>query len=43
MKYKPHEYQAYATEYILNHPIVAVLLDMGLGKGSLPASMKLMY
>lgn len=32
MKYKPHEYQAYATEYILNHPIVAVLLDMGLGK-----------
>lgn len=32
MKYKPHEYQAYATEYILNHPIAAVLLDMGLGK-----------
>ena len=32
VKYKPHEYQAYATEYILNHPIVAVLLDMGLGK-----------
>ncbi len=32
MKYKPHEYQVYATEYILNHPIAAVLLDMGLGK-----------
>lgn len=32
VKYKPHEYQAYATEYILNHPIAAVLLDMGLGK-----------
>ena len=32
MKYKPHEYQIYATEYILNHPIAAVLLDMGLGK-----------
>ena len=32
MKYKPHEYQVYATEYILAHPIAAVLLDMGLGK-----------
>ena len=32
MKYMPHEYQVYATEYILNHPIAAVLLDMGLGK-----------
>lgn len=32
MKYKPHEYQVYATEYILTHPIAAVLLDMGLGK-----------
>jgi SNF2 family DNA or RNA helicase len=32
VKYKPHEYQVYATEYILNHPIAAVLLDMGLGK-----------
>jgi SNF2 family DNA or RNA helicase len=32
VKYKPHEYQAYATEYILNHPIAAILLDMGLGK-----------
>lgn len=32
MKYKPYEYQVYATEYILVHPIAAVLLDMGLGK-----------
>lgn len=32
MKYKPYEYQVYATEYILTHPIAAVLLDMGLGK-----------
>jgi len=32
VKYKPHEYQDYATEYILAHPIAAVLLDMGLGK-----------
>lgn len=32
MKYNPHEYQAYATEFILSHPIAAVLLEMGLGK-----------
>jgi len=32
MIYEPHEYQKYATEYIENHPICAVLLDMGLGK-----------
>lgn len=32
MKYKPHDYQTYATNFILTHPISAVLLDMGLGK-----------
>ena len=32
MKYDPHEYQTYATEYILQHPIAAILLSMGLGK-----------
>ena len=32
MKYVPHDYQAYATQFILDHPIAAVLLDMGLGK-----------
>lgn len=32
MKYNPHDYQIYTTEYILTHPIAAVLLDMGLGK-----------
>ena len=32
MKYSPHEYQAFATNFILEHPIAAVLLDMGLGK-----------
>lgn len=32
MKYNPHEYQKYATEFILNHPVAAVLLEMGLGK-----------
>ena len=32
MKYDPHEYQTYATEFIKSHPVSAVLLDMGLGK-----------
>lgn len=32
MKYSPHDYQAYATNFILEHPISAVFLDMGLGK-----------
>lgn len=32
MKYEPHEYQTYVTEFILNHPIAAVFLEMGLGK-----------
>lgn len=32
MNFKPHDYQSYAIEYIENHPVSAVLLDMGLGK-----------
>ena len=32
MKYNPHDYQKYATEYIETNPVAAVLLDMGLGK-----------
>ena len=32
MKYNPHNYQAYATDFILDHPEAAVFLDMGLGK-----------
>lgn len=32
MRYNPHEYQNYATNFILGHPIAAVLLEMGLGK-----------
>ena len=32
MRYSPHEYQKYATEYIETHPVAAVLLSMGLGK-----------
>ena len=35
MKYAPHDYQTYATRYIEEHPISAVLLDMGLGKTSI--------
>lgn len=38
MRYKPHNYQTYATEYIQSHPIAAVLLDMGLGKTSITLS-----
>lgn len=32
MEYEPHEYQIFATEYILQNPVAAILLDMGLGK-----------
>lgn len=45
MKYNPHEYQKYATSFILKHPVAAVLLEMGLGKGviTLTAILELMY
>lgn len=32
MRYEPHEYQAFATDFIQDHPMAAILLDMGLGK-----------
>jgi len=32
MRYEPHEYQEYATRFIFEHPIAAILLEMGLGK-----------
>ena len=35
MKYEPHSYQTYAVRYIEDHPVAAVLLDMGLGKTSI--------
>ena len=35
MQYNPHDYQKYAITYIEDHPIAAVLLDMGLGKTSI--------
>ena len=45
MIYKPHDYQQYAINYILEHPIAAVILGMGLGKTSitLTAIEQLMY
>lgn len=32
MRYIPHDYQRYATRFILDHPVSAVFLEMGLGK-----------
>lgn len=32
MKYSPHEYQAFATNFIISHPVSAIFLDCGLGK-----------
>lgn len=38
MNYVPHEYQRYATDFILTHPVAAILLDMGLGKSVITLS-----
>ena len=38
MKYKPHKYQQYAIEFIKQHPIAAILLDLGMGKTSIVLS-----
>ena len=35
MRLVQHSYQQYATEFIVNHPIAAIFLDMGMGKTSL--------
>lgn len=45
MKYNPHDYQKYATNFIINNPISAVFLEMGLGKSviTLTAIKELMY
>lgn len=32
MKYSPHDYQSYATDFVLEHPYCGLILDMGLGK-----------
>lgn len=45
MKYNPHEYQTYTTNFIIKNPVSAILLDMGLGKSviTLTAINKLMF
>lgn len=45
MIYNPHDYQKYATEFIMSHPVAAVILQMGLGKTvcTLDAINQLMY
>lgn len=32
MQYKAHEYQEYATQFVLDHPACGLILDLGLGK-----------
>lgn len=45
MKYNPHDYQIYATNFIREHPVAAVFLDCGMGKSviSLTAIYELMF
>lgn len=45
MQYVPHEYQSFATEFIVKNSISALFLEMGLGKSvtTLTAIDKLMY
>lgn len=45
MKYNPHRYQEFVIEYLMTHPIAAVILQMGLGKTSccLTAIERLIY
>ena len=35
MKYEPHDYQVYTSEYIKEHETAAVFLECGLGKTSI--------
>ncbi len=45
MKFIPHEYQEYAVDFIVENPIAAIFLDLGMGKTAitLMAIQKLMY
>ena len=38
MKYRPHNYQQYAADFILDHPVCCLMLDMGLGKTEITLS-----
>ena len=31
MKFIPHDYQNFATDFVLSHPYCGLILDMGLG------------
>ena len=31
MKFIPHDYQEYATRFVMEHPVCGLSLDMGLG------------
>lgn len=45
MKYLPHNYQAHATQHIIDHPAAGLFLEMGLGKtvSTLTAIDRLIY
>ena len=45
MKYNPHDYQKYATNFVLEHPVAAIFLDCGMGKSviTLTAIYELLY
>ena len=45
MRYVAHDYQQYAIDFLVENPIAAILLDMGMGKTSLTlmAIKRLMY
>jgi len=45
MQYNPHKFQQYAADFIINNPVSAVFLDMGLGKTAitLTALMQLLF
>lgn len=45
MRFKPHNYQQFAIDFVTNNPIAAILLDMGMGKTAitLMAIQYLMY
>ena len=45
MKWQPHDYQRFALDFLLSHPVAALILDMGLGKTSvtLTAIAELLY
>lgn len=38
MIYNPHDYQKYASKFIVDHPISAIFLDCGLGKTAISLS-----